>query len=227
MKEYSYDYEWDEEYCYPQSKVLLNQLNITDAEHLSEAEREITALKAAKAIDVPLKGSLDLKHLQSIHRYLFGEIYDWAGKLRHVNISKGNQFCLAQNLDLYAADLFRKLEEEQYLLKTPQEELPVRLAYYLSEINVLHPFREGNGRAQRIFIQYLAHAAGYEVSFAEVSQREMIIASAESFACDYTSINEMFRNITKPTSHDEQRTFLHAMTGERGPVWTAYNRITR
>lgn len=97
MKDYSYDYEWDEEYCYPQSKVLLNQLNITDAEHLSEAEREITALKAAKAIDVPLKGNLDLKHLQSIHRYLFGEIYDWAGKLRHVNISKGNQFCLAQN----------------------------------------------------------------------------------------------------------------------------------
>lgn len=51
----------------------------------------------------------------------------------------------------------------------------------------------------------------------------MIIASAESFACDYTSINEIFRNITKPTLHDEQRMFLHTMTGGMGPIWTAYD----
>lgn len=71
-----------------------------------------------------------------------------------------------------------------------------RLAYYLSEINVLHPFREGNGRAQRLFIEYLADHAGYKVDFSDVTADEIIIASAESFARDYDKINEMFERIT-------------------------------
>ena len=76
------------------------------------------------------------------------------------------------------------------------ENVPERLAYYLSEINVLHPFREGNGRTQRLFIEYLALNAGYRVDFSDVTPEEMIIASAESFACDYDKINLMFERIT-------------------------------
>ena len=66
----------------------------------------------------------------------------------------------------------------------------------MSEINVLHPFREGNGRAQRLFIEYLADHAGYKVDFSDVTADEMIIASAESFARDYDKINAMFERIT-------------------------------
>lgn len=67
-----------------------------------------------------------------------------------------------------------------------------------SEINVLHPFREGNGRAQRLFIEYLAENAGYSVDFSQVTDRQMIEASADSFLCDYTKMNEIFAAITKP-----------------------------
>lgn len=84
--------------------------------------------------------------------------------------------------------------------------MPERLAYYLREINVLHPFREGNGRTQRLFIEYLASVAGYKVDFSKVTAREMLIASAESFACNYDLINEMFNRITTPISKDEQKT---------------------
>lgn len=194
MKNYSYDYEWDKEYCYPASKVLINKLNIKNSNDLSIAEREITAVKLAYAKQNIINGDFDLKHLQKIHKFLFEDIYSWAGKLRHVNIAKGNQFCLAQNLESYADTIFSKLKAEKYLVGS--HNITDRLAYYLSEINVLHPFREGNGRTQRLFIEYLALNAGYRVDFSDVTPEEMIIASAESFACDYEKINAMFEKIT-------------------------------
>ena len=220
MRDYSYSYEWDREYCYPNSNVLINKLNIQDADALHIAEREITSLRLAAAKMQPIKGKLDMKHLQRIHAYVFGDIYGWAGKLRHVNIAKGNQFCLAMNLDTYGSNLFKKLEQEHYLIGS-SENVPQRLAYYLSEINVLHPFREGNGRTQRLFIEYLASVAGYHVDFAQVSAEEMIIASADSFACDYESINRMFERITTPISMEEQKRNIQFFFGSRGKavVW--------
>lgn len=194
MKNYEYDYEWDKEYCYPGSHVLINKLNIKDSEKLSVAEKEITSLKLAYIKKNPITGNFDLRHLQSIHKFLFEDIYPWAGELRHVNISKGNQFCLWQNIEEYADSIFGELKKESYLISS--ENIAHRLAYYLSEINVLHPFREGNGRTQRLFIEYLADNAGYHVDFSDVTPREMIVASAESFACDYEKINGMFQRIT-------------------------------
>ena len=90
-RDYSYSYRWDREYCYPESNVLINKLNIQDADALHIAEREITSLRLAAAKLQPIKGKLDMKHLQKIHAYVFGDIYAWAGKTRHVDIAKGNQ----------------------------------------------------------------------------------------------------------------------------------------
>ena len=201
-EDYSYEYEWDREYCYPNSNVLINKLNITDHDTLNSAERELTSLKIAVAKTRPIKGSFDLKHLQLIHAFVFADIYAWAGQLRHVNISKGNQFCFAQHLNSYSNDLFGKLRRENYLIDS--NNVPERLAYYLSEINVLHPFREGNGRTQRLFIEYLASVAGYRVDFSSVTPREMIVASADSFAKEYGTIYEMFDRITTPILQEEQ-----------------------
>lgn len=215
MWDYSYAYEWDQEYCYPNSNVLINKLNIQDGDALHTAEREITSLRLAAAKAQPIKGKLDMWHLQKIHGYLFGDIYDWAGKLRHVNIAKGNQFCLAMNLDTYGTNLFKKLEQEHFLIDT-SESVPHRLAYYFSEINVLHPFREGNGRTQRLFIEYLASVAGYRVDFSTVTTEEMMIASADSFACEYESIHRMFERITTPIGKEEQKESVRLFFGDRG-----------
>ena len=217
MRDYSYSYQWDREYCYPESNVLINKLNIQNADTLHTADREITSLRLAAAKMQPIKGKLDMKHLQKIHGYLFGDIYRWAGKLRHVDIAKGNQFCLAMNLDTYGSNLFNKLEQEHYLIDF-EESVPHRLAYYLSEINVLHPFREGNGRTQRLFIEYLASVAGYCVDFSQVTAEEMIAASADSFACDYESINRMFDRITTPISNEEQKQNIQYFFGTRSKL---------
>ncbi len=192
---YSYEYEWDKEYCYPDSGVLINKLGIKNHDELVTAEREITSLKIAMAKAEPIKGNFDFEHLKRIHKFVFEDIYTWAGEARHVNISKGNQFCLSQHIETYAADIFAKFKADNYLIGYDGN-IAHRLAYYLSEINVLHPFREGNGRAQRLFIEYLADHAGYKVDFSDVTADEMIIASAESFARDYDKINAMFERIT-------------------------------
>lgn len=193
--QYDYEYEWDREYCYPNSNVLINKLNIKTHDELVVAEREITSLKIAMAKSQPIEGNFDLEYLKKIHKFIFEDIYTWAGCLRHVNISKGNQFCLSDNLEMYGNSIFDKLKADNYLVDY-QGSVPHKLAYYLSEINVLHPFREGNGRTQRLFIEYLAKNAGYSVDFSNISAKEMIIASAESFACEYDKINEMFDRIT-------------------------------
>lgn len=213
MTDYSYDYEWDERYCYPHSFVLKNKLGIRDAKALSVAERELTSLRLTAAMVHPIYGAFDFDHLRRIHRFIFGDIYTWAGKDRTVNIAKGNQFCLSHNIEMMASSVFGNLKKENYLIRS--DNVPIRLAYYLSEINVLHPFREGNGRAQRLFIEYLANVGGYDVDYSLVSPREMIIASAESFACEYGKINSMFERITKPIPAKEQEDSIAMFFGPR------------
>ena len=115
-----------------------------------------------------------------------------------MNISKGNQFCLYPYIESNATKLFGMLKKEMYLTGTLENEIPFRLFFYRSEINVIHPFREGNGRVQRLFIQYLAENAGYQVDFSQVTDREMIEASAEAFTCHYDKMDALFQRITTP-----------------------------
>jgi cell filamentation protein len=207
--DYNYTYEWDQRYCYPHSSVLINKLGIEDAEKLHIAEREITSLRIANAKINVIKGKFDLLHLKKIHKYVFGDIYEWAGEIRWVNIAKGNIFCNYEFIETNADSLFNRLRSENYLLDTSKEEIPFRLSYYLSEINVLHPFREGNGRVQRLFIEYLAENAGYSVDFSQVTDKQMIEASAASFLCDYTKMNELFLTITNPLQENTMtQTFM-------------------
>ena len=204
MSRYDYEYEWDILYCYPDSHVLKNKLIILDSETLATAEREITAARIAEIMDKPVRGNFDFNHLQAIHHAIFRDIFEWAGVPRTVDISKGNQFCLYRHLNTYAGGIFDTLNKEEFLRCVTANDMPERLAYYMSEINVLHPFRDGNGRTQRVFIEYLAQCAGFDVDFSSVSGDEMIEACALSFAKEYTMMIKMFKRITTKISPEEQ-----------------------
>ena len=214
MTDYSYHFAFDEKYCYPNSQVLINKLNIKDALALAAAEREISGLRLLAAKVQPVSGRLDFMHLKRIHRQIFRDLYSWAGRTRTIDIAKGNQFCYSYNIDQYAESLFRQLRQENYLLDT-YEQVPRRLAWYLSEINVLHPFREGNGRAQRLFIEYLGRVAGWNVDFSDVTQQEMIIASADSFVREYSTIYAMFDRICSPLDSGAQHEAVDTFFGKR------------
>ena len=192
-----YECEQDNSYCYQDSCILKNKLGIKNKEQLEEAERNITALRILQLKTGELRGEPNFKYLCKIHKHIFGDIYSWAGKIRTVDISKGNMFCNSQFILENAEEIFKRLKKENYLQDYQDvEKISERLSYYLSEINALHPFREGNGRAQREFIIVLARRAGFVVDFSKVSQEEMIQASEEAFYCDYGHMNDIFLRIT-------------------------------
>lgn len=196
LKDYNYEFEHDDYYCYPNSRVLKNKLGITDAAVFEQAERDFTYLRSLEASQTHIRGKFDYAHLKRIHKFLFGDIYEWAGKPRQVNITKGNQFCRVECIEEQMEELFGKLKKENCLRNLDsKEEIAARLAYYLGEINAVHPFREGNGRTQRMFIEHLANSLGYRLDFSRVSQQEMVQASAKAFALDYSAMEGLISRI--------------------------------
>ncbi|MBO0689989.1 MAG: Fic family protein, partial [Candidatus Dormibacteraeota bacterium] len=150
-------------YVDPASGVLRNRLGITDQTTLTAVERDMTYVTLGRLASRPLPGAYDLSHLQAFHREIFGAIYPWAGELRTVAIAKGELFCLPQHLQAAGSDLFSGLAREHHLRGLDRDPFLDRLTHYLGEVNALHPFREGNGRAQRAFAGQLARQAGYVV----------------------------------------------------------------
>lgn len=187
----------DKIYCYPNSDVLINKLNIHDSDKLREAERKLTMLRLMDLLEKPVTGKFDFEHLRNIHKYIFQDIYSWAGKIRTVDIAKSNMFCKVQFIEMQASELFRKLQNDDYLKRLPKEKFVEKAAYYFSEINALHPFREGNGRTQRELIRQLAYESGYILHFAVISEKEMVEASIDSFICDYKKMKTLFTKITE------------------------------
>lgn len=192
---YSYEFEWDSKYCYPNSHVLVNKLNIQDEVLFQERERALTSVTLQELMEYPLLGDFDFAHLKAIHKGLFEDIFTWAGEIRTVNISKGSSFCVWQHIETSAKKLFTELKEEDYLQRFDTLKFPERFAYYFSEINALHPFREGNGRAQRLFLEYLANSLGYTIQFSLIKVENMLLASVESFKGNLNPLEEMFDTI--------------------------------
>lgn len=217
-EDYSYTYNWDNVYCYPNSDVLINKLNIKDKNKLNVAEREFTSLRLAEIEKNQIKGIFDLKHLQDIHKYIFQDIYEWSGKIRTVNIAKGNMFCYSENISSYGETIFQRLKEENYLIKIEENRIYERLSYYMSEINALHPFREGNGRAQRVFISSLANVAGYEIDFKQVSNSEMIKVSSLAFVNGHEEYKKMFEKIINKISRHEQANHIILISKKDSPI---------
>ena len=187
----------DTVYCYPNSDVLINKLNVKNRDELYVLERKLTMLRLAEMLNNPINGQFDFKHLKKIHAYIFQDIYTWAGMVRTVDIAKGNMFCNVRFISEQADRIFSELKNEKYLAGLTDDMFIRRLAYYFSEINALHPFREGNGRSQREFIRSLALKNGYAIHFEEISEDEMICASQKSFLCDYSDMEKLISSCIK------------------------------
>jgi cell filamentation protein len=169
-------------YLYADSSILRNLADIHDESGLSKFESDHFFARLLDLHENPIKGSFDSDHLRRIHHFLFQDVYAWAGEFRTVPIAKGNSFfARPEHIGPELQKLFHQLAGERYLRGSDSKEFCQRAAYYLGEINALHPFREGNGRAQREFIRELALQAGYEVAWDLVTQDEMFTASLASF----------------------------------------------
>ncbi len=168
-------------YCYEDCDILKNKLDIKDINKLLEYEAKITAAKLLSLRQKGITGNFDEEHFISIHTYLFEDIYPFAGEFRKENIAKGMfRFAEWEYIPEELKKLLIKLKEENYLEGKNKSELAKSLAYYISELNVLHPFREGNGRCIREFIRQLALKNGYILNLKKVSPEETLEASIKS-----------------------------------------------
>ena len=175
-------YDADDVYCIPGTAVLKNKAGITDQDQLDEYEGDFTAIRILELTQNPVEGSFDLAHLCKIHQYLFQDVYEWAGEVRTVDIIRGySRFCNVRHIQSYSNTVFSALAAEKYLVNLEPKVFANRLAHYLSEINAIHPFREGNGRVQRLFISQLAKQTGYSLDYSALDQAELYPVMQESF----------------------------------------------
>lgn len=154
--------------------ILENKLGITNAVELARAEEKISKKKALELFELHLLDTFEVgtfKGLSSIHKYLFDEIYDFAGQLRTVNIAKGS-FRFAPVMYLEAA-----LENIE---KMPQSTFDEIVEKYV-EMNVAHPFREGNGRSTRIWLDAILKKELQQViDWSEVGKDDYLLAMERS-----------------------------------------------
>lgn len=187
----------EDPYSDPVTGVLHNKLGLGTAAGLEAAEREITHAALILLDESPVSPSYDLPHLQEIHKRIFGDIYEWAGQIRTVAIAKGAMFCLPQYIDSSVAVIFGELHDEDCLRGLRRDAFVGRLAHYLGEVNALHPFREGNGRAQRAFFGQLARDAGFTLAWQHLDPARNVEASAAIMRGDPEPMREMLDALTR------------------------------
>jgi len=171
-----------DDYCYPGTTVLKNKLDIRDAEELAAFEAEVSDARADEEIPA---GDLDFEHFKAVHRHLFQDVYDWAGEPRTVRISKGgSMFCFPENIEREAKRLFAKLENDNFLQDLSPAEFARTSAEFLATLNVIHAFREGNGRTQLSFFLLLADQAGYAIDLDALDPDAFLQAMIASFDGD-------------------------------------------
>ncbi|MEL0169838.1 MAG: Fic family protein [Pseudomonadaceae bacterium] len=195
---YSEGYSYDEDPFVDHNGVLINKLGLTDTAELSAAEADLSSARLLTLQDNPIQGDFTLEHLCSIHHHIFQDIYPWAGQPRLVDIGKGGTMFLPHKLIRERFDaVSERLARTNYLadLAGMPEEFSVEAGEVFAEVNLIHSFREGNGRAQREFLALLAARAGFKIDWSGVSKQAMIEASAEARQLTDQSTRKLIRLI--------------------------------
>jgi len=172
----------DDPYCYKGTTILKNKLRLRDAERLAALEAELTSLRGEEALP---DGDLGVRHYLSIHRHLFQDVYGWAGEIRTIRVSKGDAvFCYPENITRELDRIFAWLVEQDFLKGLDRATFAAKAAHFLAELNAVHPFREGNGRAQNAFLVLLAERAGHSLAMPDFDPSSFLAAMLASFKGD-------------------------------------------
>ncbi len=180
-------------YCYPGTDVFINKFNIQEKIILQKAEREITIVALNDISFFPPPYNLNC--LKKLHRLLFFRIYDWAGEIRSIDISKKDtRFCTSSRIEPEANKIFNSLKNNKYFENSSHNELIKQMAELYADLNMVHPFREGNGRVQRILFEHIALNCGYTIDWGAALTKEWITANAHGANCDFGLLEAIFQS---------------------------------
>ncbi|NII68368.1 Fic/DOC family protein [Microbacterium ulmi] len=190
-------------YLDPATGFLRNLVGARTRAVLDQAEADLVG---ARLLDLPaakIPPTGDLTELRGIHRYLFQDVYGWAGQLRTVDIRKnvdgGGYFVPVSMIERSARFATEELGQDDYLRGMDRAVFIQRLAHHYDQLNYIHPFREGNGRAQRVFWDRVADDAGWRLNWVGVTGQANDAASrAAAERRDLIPLIEMFDRIVTP-----------------------------
>lgn len=179
----------DTEYCYPPDyTVLKNKLDLRDTDQLERVERRMVVQRIVEGIP---SGDFDLAHLKAIHRHMFQDIYEWAGEIRSVEISKGDsQFQFRQYIDTGMTDVHRRIKTHNHLKNLDPEQFADIAGEIMGDINYVHPFREGNGRTQLQYFKQLAEQAGHSADLTMIKKDAWMGASKQAHLGNYRPMSQ-------------------------------------
>lgn len=185
--------------CYEGTACLVNKLGIRDEVLLMQTESAYTLARASYLELHPLIGGFDLPHYQSIHRFLFSDLYEWAGELRQVDLSKkGTVFVPAADIERCANAYFLRASQIDFSA-LGRREVAAELADLYSTLNMIHPFREGNGRVQRIFFRQWASHLGFDIDFTDIDTDRFMVATIYAAQGVLDDLIDVFDQLLDPT----------------------------
>lgn len=191
-------------YTDPVSGVLYNLPGITDGDELARVEEDSAALSAALAVENLQPDVWDAALLRHLHRALFGTVYAWAGTYRTVEISKGtSRFAAAAYIASQTDAVLAELGNEVARWRPGDERIPRRIAHYYSELNAIHPFREGNGRTIRLFLSLLALQHDWYLDWSKTTAAENLQACAEAFYGDEARLAALMATVAVRADEEE------------------------
>jgi cell filamentation protein len=193
----------DQVYCYPPDfTVLKNKLNLREARELEFFENAFVMQRIAQGVP---PGAFDIAHLKAIHRQLFQDVYHWAGQIRTTELAKGgSRFLPRRFIESGMADVHRRLAGKDFLKNLGAESFAREAGVILGDINHAHPFREGNGRTQLLYLEQLATQAGHPLDLTKIERDAWITASRESHVGRYEAMARCIA-IAMEIEHDQGR----------------------
>lgn len=195
-----YDVDNDS-YIDPESGILNNLLGIQTETELKSAEARLTAVEivALTTEDVPRHYEFTKGLFLDVHRQIFKDIYWWAGRIRTVELSKDNtSFGRARYVDNNLDTIFENLKKNNYLVNRDIADFADSIAHYYSELIILHPFRDGNGRAIRTFLAMLSSSVGWHIAWDRMNPSDNIAASISAYNGDEVPMRLLLQNIVAP-----------------------------
>lgn len=167
---------------YEGTDTLRNKLGILDAQVLDSVERRLTKERVREGLpEEATHPTID--GLKAIHHHLLQDVYEWAGEFRRYTTGRGPApFAVPEQIEPYLAKTFGQLAAENDLKGLNADDFAARSAHYVSEINAVHPFIDGNGRTQRLWLRNMADRAGYKIELESGDRDAWNAASRHGFA---------------------------------------------
>lgn len=187
--------------CYEGTTCLINKYDIKDEAKLAELEAMITFAKSSELEQAVLKEGFNENNYTDIHRQLFESLYVWAGEYRTINISKkGTAFANYDDVPVLLTNCFNRLKAMNYFRDLPFDDFIEEIVDIYCTTNFIHPFREGNGRTQRVFLSQLIRYNGYEIHFSKIDTDYLMLATIHAAHGVVDYLKEIFTENIKPAS---------------------------